>query len=362
MNCNRFILIWLICALLPVELFAQTYTDKKVKVFRTSPNIDVEIRNKYGLVHVETWDKDSVQFEIDLSIKANDREKLNKMQESIHFDFTPSKYKIIAQTTFNKARGLITEFVDVFMPSTVVVIDYTVKIPRSASLTIENKYGNIFLDDIYGDVSINLSNGDMTANKLLGNTTIRHNAGDSKIEEIKTGKVYISYGNMHLEKVDKLQLETRSSEIEVEEANLLKIKSKSDEYNITQTNEMFCEGSLTTLNITKLKSEMDGNFRYGEATINNISKSFSFMNLTSEFADIDLYFERNSTYNLDITHHRDVTIQLPNIYSKVETRELNPDEKILLTYGEVGSNVGVNSPKLKITALKKCTVNIIHKK
>ena len=364
MNYSRFIIIWLISALFSGILDAQTYaeTERKERSFKTSNDVTVEVFNKYGIVHVETWEKDSVKFIIDLKVEANNNEKLNSIKESILFDFTPSKYKIQAKTIFNKARGLITEFVDAFVPSTTVIIDYTVIIPKNASLKIDNKFGNIYLDDIYGNADISLSNGDITAKRLLGNTTIRHSSGDSEIDEIKTGKIFISYADMNINKVGNLTFDTRSSRIDIQQADYLKIKSSKDKYNVEQTNELYCEGSLTTLSISKLRTELNATLRYGGAKIDNISRSFHFLNLSSEYADIDLYFERNSSYNLDITHHQDAVIQMPRPYSKIETKELNPSEKLMLTYGTIGLNVGVNSPKLKITALKKCIVNIIHKK
>jgi hypothetical protein len=64
---------------------------------------------------------------------------------------------------------------------------------------------------------------------------------------------------------------------------------------------------------------------------------------------------------LDITHHEDVHLTYPANLSKLETKSIDEDNRLLLTYGPVGSNVKTTSPKMKIVAEKKCYVNIVQK-
>ena len=360
MNFNRLIVIWVFCTLLGGSLKSQVYTEQIERAFRASSSTAVEVQNKYGIVHVETWKKDSVKISIDFRVEANSQDKLNSVKNSIVFDFSPSKYKIQAVTTFSKARGLITEFVDAFVPSTQVVIDYTVYMPEKSPLIIKNKFGNIYLDELTGNVDIELSNGDLTANKLLGKTELKLSSGDSEIEEIKDGTILISYGDLIIGKAENLNLETRSSKVKIERANQLNIKSSRDKYNISQANKLRCEGSITTLKVDNLENEINCSLKYGGVSIDNIKKTFQFINLESEYADIDLIFERGSAYNLDVTHHQDVNMILPLQLAKIETKNIDADEKLMLTYGTIGT-ADVNSPKLKITALKKCVVSIIHK-
>lgn len=360
MNYNRLIVIWVFCTLTGASLKSQVYTEQIERAFRASSSTTVEVQNKYGIVHVETWKKDSVKISIDFRVEANSQEKLDNVKNTIMFDFSPSKYKIQAKTTFTKARGLITEFVDAFVPSTQVVIDYTVFIPEKSPLIIKNKFGNIYLDELTGNVDIELSNGDLTAEKLTGKTNLKLSSGNSEIEELKNGTIQIAYGDLVIKKAQNLNLETRSSKVKIEQANMLNIKSSRDKYTISQADELTCEGSITTLKLDNLENEINCSLKYGGVSIDNVRKTFQFINLESEYADIDLIFEHGSAYNLDVTHHQDVDMILPLQLARIETKNLDADEKLMLTYGTIG-NASVNSPKLKITALKKCAVSIIHK-
>lgn len=360
MNYKRFIVIWVFCTVLWGNLSAQVYTERIERAFRASNSTTIDVQNKYGMVHVETWKKDSVKISIDFRVEANSQEKLENVKSSILFDFTPSKYKIQAHTTFTKARGIITGFVDAFVPSTQVVIDYTVFIPEKATLQIKNKFGNIYIDELGGDVSIELGNGDLTANRLKGKTNLKLSSGDSEIEEINSGIIQISYGDLTIGLANKVELITRSSKVRIDKANDLTIKSSRDKYTISNADKLICEGSLSTLKVDNLEKEISCNLKYGGVSIDNIEKTFSFMNIESEYAEVDLIFERGSAYNMDITHHQDVKMILPLQLARIETKNIDTDAKLMLTYGTIGP-ANVNSPKLNITALKKCVVNIIHK-
>ena len=89
-------------------------------------------------------------------------------------------------------------------------------------------------------------------------------------------------------------------------------------------------------------------------------RNIKFINRTFfEYTDIDLIFEKGSVYELDISHHQDVILNLPVRIAKTEEKVLDKDERLILTYGKIG--YGTSASKVKINVPKKCTVNIIHK-
>jgi hypothetical protein len=140
----------------------------------------------------------------------------------------------------------------------------------------------------------------------------------------------------------------------------LKIDSRRDKIKITSVDKLSSTGYFSTFEIDNLTKELRSTLKYGNLTIDNIEKGFSFINVNSEYADIELVFDKNTSYNLDIAHHNDVYINLPASLAKVQTKDLDVEQKLKLTYGKIG-NADENSAKLKITAPKKCVINIIHK-
>jgi hypothetical protein len=361
MNYRIVLYLWLFLFLFPGRLKAQVYTDRKVASYQVSEKTSVEVSNKYGKINVITWDKDSVRFEVDVRFSAGNMDKLQKLKNNIKVEFAASKYYVIGKTTFNDIGSKIGDFVETFIPSNQVSINYMVYVPKQINLKIDNKFGDIYLDDFNGSLDLKLSNGDLKANKISGTPLISVSSGNGTINSITGGRVLISYSDIRIKQADNLDLESRSSRVTIDQGSNVKIDSRRDKLNIVTIENLSVTGYFTTVEIEDLKKEFRSSLKYGSLMVDHVDKDFTFLNVNSEYADIDLFFDRSTAYNIDITHHNDVTINLPAILAKVQTKDLDTELKLKLTYGKIGNASEEKSPKVKVTATKKCIINIIHK-
>lgn len=353
---------WLVLIFLsPERGAAQVYTDRKVRNFKVVQNATVDVSNKYGKVHVVTWDKDSVRFEIDLRLSANSYQKMDKQRKNIGFKFSGTSANVTAQTVFINKGGIISDFVDAYMPSDQVSIDYMVYVPKNIKLKIENKFGDIYLDDYHGELNVVLSNGDMKANKLTGAPNLNLSSSNVVINSISNGKIVASYSDIEVFNYAKLVLDTKSSVVTLEKGKDVDIDSKRDKYRLAVVDDFDADGYFSHFNVEQLTKELKCGLKYGDVRVRNISERFSFINIDSEYSDVDLYFARNTTYNLDIVHHNEAFINLPANLAKVQTKVMDESEKLMVTYGKVGSGSSDTSRKVKITATKKCQINIVHR-
>ena len=353
--------LWLVLFFFPGGLKGQVYSDHKVRKYKITEKTTVEVTNKYGKVHVITWDKDSVKFEVDLRISANSDQKMQKLRDNISFEFTATKYYVVAKTKFSNQAGIISDFVDAFIPSNRVTINYLVYVPKKSNLKIENKFGDIYMDDFEGNLDIILSNGDIKANTLTGSPTINLNSGDGTVNSISNGKIFAAYSDMRIKLARNLNMDTKSSRISINSAKDVTVNSSRDKYNIEEIESLNMTGYFTTVNIENLVKELRCSLKYGSVMVEQVYNSFSLINLDSEYADIDLFFKRSTSYNLDITHHNDVYINLPASLANLKTEDVDVPEKLKLTYGKIGNTATETSHKVKINATKKCIINIIHK-
>jgi hypothetical protein len=353
--------LWLVLFLYPGGISGQVYTDRKVREFKVTEKTSVEVSNKYGKIHVITWDKDSVKIEADLRISASNYQKMVKLRDNIHFEFDATKTFIVAKTVFTNQATIISDFVDAFIPSNVVSINYMVYVPEYVSLKVENKFGDIYMDDFNGNLEIILSNGDLKANKLSGAPIVRLSAGDGTINSISEGNIFASYSDLQIRDAGKISLETRSSVLKIDRCNELNIDSRRDKFEIKDINELSASGYFSVFNIDQLNRDLRCSLKYGNIMVQQVSDAFSFINIASEYTDIDLYFKKTVSYNLDISHHNDVYINLPGNLAKVETTVQNKDQKIMLTYGKIGTISDETSRKVNIIAPVKCNINLIHR-
>ena len=189
------ILLALLAVIWVNPFFAQMFTEEKkiVKSFKINTSTTVEVTNKYGRIQIIPWDKDSVSFEIDLFIKSDNLSRLQKVKNGIDFEFVNTKYYVLAKTNFeNQYNGFISElkelskdFTEIFSGAQYQVkINYLVMIPEYINIKVENKYGDVYTDNLKGDLTLDVSNGNFKANSLSGNNNIYLKFGNASINSM----------------------------------------------------------------------------------------------------------------------------------------------------------------------------------
>ena len=360
----KIILTYIVGIFSIISVNGQSFSDYITRSFKVKPAITVEIKNKYGKVHISPWDKDSVRFDINLEMSANNTSKLNRLRNSIDVDFTNTAFYIIAETEFGTTnRGFFSELMDMaeyLLPSDKVTIDYLVHVPRQATVKINNRFGDVFIEDHKGNLSLSLSNGDLKANQLSGKTDVNISSGDAEINFLNDGKLEIAYSDFHVKKANRLIVDSRSSRIMLDKVSYLKAISRRDKYYIRKTVDMFGDSYFSDLNIYELDNELNYSLKYGNINMEYVANNFSFLNINSEYTDIDIMIEDDARYEFDITHNKDVILSIPeNKIIDMGKKEVGEEGKEVLMYGSVGAENA--DSKIKITATKKCIINIMHK-
>jgi hypothetical protein len=342
--------------LIPAIAKPQVYerSRQESKEWKVSKETSLEMNNKYGNVHLYVWDKDSVKVNINMHIKASKQAKVDKIYEYIDFEFTENKYFIIARTRFNQQGEFWAEVSDLantfFSSGTKVQIDYSVYLPSSINVKIENKFGNIYTTDHYGKMSVILSNGDYKANDLKGSTDLNVSFGNATINSIESGKLSISYGELELGNAGNLTIESKSSTLNIEKAVSLTINSKRDKYNINQLGVLSGKTSFSYLTIKTFNSDLTLSTDYGEVNLGGISSEFRLIDLTSNYTDIQLKIPARASYTVDISHTVSTVIMAPENYSELKSETIDKKADLYKTTGTAG-----NGP------LKKGKVNIKSK-
>ncbi|KPL15865.1 MAG: hypothetical protein AMS26_06465 [Bacteroides sp. SM23_62] len=355
---SRYMVLAAILSVVVPGVGAQTYTDRQkiVRSFPANAETRLDVTNKYGTVHVVPWKKDSVHIEIDLFIKSSSTSKLEKLKKSVDFEFTDTKYYIIARTDFGGRGGSFFSDLKEIIPSkNQVKIDYTVHVPPSLNITISNKYGDIYIDDMKGSVSVNLSNGDIKANSLKGESNISLNFGNGIINELNNAKLNIAYADIEIQKAKQLNIESKSSKIRIYEAEILKTISRRDKFTVSRVDNLFGESWFSDIWLYRLGEEINYNPKYGALKVDSIANQFSFININTENADLRMIFNRKTSYQLEVLKHEDVVLQLPDEYGKLEV--IDQEVEAVHLKGMVGPNPNAGS-QVKIKAPKKCIINI----
>ena len=343
---------------------AQDHTDKRSvsRSFPASLETTLELVNKYGKIQVVTWDKDSVSVEVEMFLSESSASKLRKLKEDIKIDFTGTNNYIVAKTVIESERGrLASELKSI--GNTIkgtnkrMEINYLVHVPRHLDVVLNNKFGDIYMDDLEGQVDIVLSNGVLKANRLVGNSTITLNFADGMIKSLGSSTMKLSYSDIVLSEVSQLDLSSKSSKLNVDSVNVLKIDSRRDKLYFKKVEYFYGTSNFTQVWIYDFLRESDVYMKYGKLTIEHVIPSFSKIYVESDYTDVSLYFDRDASFGFDILHHEKSVLRLPG--EKVLAEESFDGKDHYTTVGTIGTGDPVG--KVNIDALQKCYINISFK-
>jgi hypothetical protein len=358
--------LYVMLLLLAIGIRAQVpdYTRQISRSFRISNAITVDISNKYGKVQVIPWNQDSVKFTIDLRIRAKDKAKLEKLRQNVDFEFTTGSYYVNARTSFgDNSTDVFKDLVDIagsyLSTNNSVSINYTVMVPAWANLKIENKFGDVYLENLEGPLNLTLSYGDLKVNRLSGRAEIKLTSGDGEMGYIKDGQVILSYGNVHIGEAARLTAQTRSSNLTIDKVSDLRLDSRRDKIYLNDVFSMSGTSYFSAINITSLEHDLTLTGRYGDYTLNNIKRSFTSVNLASEYTDLVLSFEKPMAFNAELIHHQDVVLLYPKSIASLKTSVLDAENKLFTTSGTFGA--GTRDSEVAIKVSRKCNVSISQK-
>lgn len=342
---------------------AQDHTDKRSlqRSFQASRETTLEVQNKYGKIQVVTWERDSVDVAVDLFLTESSPSKLRKLKDDIHIDFTGTNTYILVKTVIESERGrLASELRSVTHTITGsnkrVEVNYMIRVPEYMDVVLQNKFGDIFLDDLDGRVDIDLSNGALKASRLEGNCAISMSFASGMIHALGSATMDLSYTDLTLGEVNQLDVESKSSEVRVEKANVMKINSRRDKYHLQQVEYFYGNSDFSRVRVYDFIRESDLYMKYGELTIEHILPGFNRIYVESDYTDISLWFDPAGSFSFDILHHEKSVLRLPA--ERVTAEERYDGKSHFQTTGTAGTGEPVG--RLKIDALQKCYVNISY--
>lgn len=327
------------------------------KSFNIDTDTEVQISNKYGNIHIIPWEKDSVLFTIKLTVKANKESKADKLLDNVDFDFTATRYYIIAQTTFGRTTFFSDLANTMFSGGNNTQIDYYVNLPSYCPVKIDNKFGNVYFTDYNGEIDITISNGDFKAHDLYGASGIKVEFGNIFVNSLDNGELSLNYGELELKRSNEISVFSKSSRLEIEKVHLLDITSRRDKFYIDTADILDGELSFSFLEVKNMNWETKLSNNYGSVDLEIINNGFKGIDMNGEYTDISLGFVNPGEYSFEITHSSKTSLDLP--YEQLNIEELLIDKSIN-KYKTFSKSIKVNTPSI-ILKTNGGSVQIKHK-
>jgi len=336
-----------------VVAFAQVRQERDYdKSFSVEENSKVEIVSKYGEVIVQTWDLDSVRFEVLVKAEGRNSSVVRKSMERVNIRFRKVGSIISAVTQVENGSGffgnLMNEVEGVVGPNNKLQVDYQVWIPENVDLSVENKFGDVYLADLSGKVDLDVSHGDIKGNHIEQTMNLKHSFGKASFGNVKDGMLTLRGSEFIADEAGKLNFESASSEIIIEKIDRIQFNSRNDKIRLAEVSEITGEGSFTNLTTEYIGGSARLDFAYGDIYLSRINRDFNSIDITGKSTDINLVLDQASFIRTIIKGPEDKMI-LPNSMLTM-TKETFEEEGLISLSGDVG-NTNTRHSQLLIDAV-----------
>lgn len=314
------------------EDFNKTYKEK----YDVDKGASMVIRNKFGDIHCQAWDESNVDITVTIKVDAFSQEKANRVFEKIDVELGGTRTKVEGITTVGSISNA--DF----------SIDYNIRMPRWINIDLDNKFGDIYLDEADGMVKINLEYGAMEANAFNGpKTEFTIKFSNVEADFMKDGTLNIEYGEWKSSGAENLQLYSRFSEISIEKLAKLNIDSQYDEINIGNSGPVISISRFSGLNFEKISGDFDFDIEYGDLEVNYISAAFKEGKVRNSFAGVSLTFDPKTSMN--ISAEMDFgELSYPGSHASMNEETIGYTTKIYK--GKIGSSA---SPASQLSIISK---------
>lgn len=290
-----------------VALIAKTeeFENKISKNFNVNEKTLLKIDNKFGNVNIKNWQKNEVEINVSIVVDAKSKEKADKVFNKITIDISENKNIISAITNIENQSTFKIFYISSSNEHDSYSINYEINAPVYILLDLNNKFGDVFINELHSKSDINIKYGDLKANNLL-------------FPDVKPySKITLSYGSANIDKLTWCNYVSKYSDSEITESQALFIYSRYSEYVFDKNIAIICDskfddykidtcenfvltGAYNDVKIKKIIKQFVIDSKYGDYKISNISENFKKIKLITAFTDLSLGLSKKSNFKINL--------------------------------------------------------------
>ncbi|MGB1042392.1 MAG: hypothetical protein ACPGU6_03290 [Tenacibaculum sp.] len=271
------------------------------KNFAVSKNATLYISNKYGNVNVTTWNQNNIEIKVKITVKGNDLNNVENKLDAIDVLFEASENLVEARTKIESTKSNWSWWGS---NNINYKINYFVKMPITNNADLNNKYGNIELDELQGKANINCDYGNIEIDKLLNETNSINldYCGGSEINYMKSGSVNIDYSKLRIDNSENLNVNSDYATVRIGNTNNVKFNSDYGSVVVKDAATILGNSDYASLKIGTLRKKLKINTDYGSVRVQNIAKGFDSVVIDGSYAGIKLgtKSDNNFKFNIDL--------------------------------------------------------------
>lgn len=288
-------MVWLVFSLSHAVTAKTAYERNITFSFQVNNQAALQLENKYGNVTFYRWDKNQIQANITITVKAESEEQARKIAGEIAIEKSQSGNTVSLHTNYNVSNAS-SSFWNLFFNSGSVGrknirIDYKVYVPASlGKLTVQNKYGDVAGNHIPGDVEVVLHYGNFHLSDLPGHLKLDVDYGDGSLIDIASGTVHADYTDFHIDKVQNLQIRYKYSDLTIGQAGNVVLNGSYGDISAESIGNLQSQTAYGDYRIRNLDMRAAISSAYGDVHIDRTGRGLKQLSVTTRYADLFVGF------------------------------------------------------------------------
>ncbi|MBN2613061.1 MAG: hypothetical protein JXB00_16015 [Bacteroidales bacterium] len=289
--------------LLLASVFANDdgYKKKYKREYNVQPGTQLQIENKYGNVDIKNWDRKMISVEVTITVGGSNEEKAQNLFDQIDIQFSELGNIISVKTEFQEDFGKL------FQQNSGKLIDisYSVMMPATIPLQLENKYGNVYINELHSTSTIDIKYGNLKANRLLHNgekplmqVNLAYSSNTS-IQEAVWIKFDIKYSNVEVEDSKALVILSKYSKVFVTNGTSIVSESKYDTYRLGKLTNLVTTAGYTNFKVQEITEKLVAETKYSDFVAYKIPATFEGIKVISSYGNYTLAVEQGASYHID---------------------------------------------------------------
>jgi hypothetical protein len=300
-------LIWVFWLLVLLPAAAHPKDDTKLtktitRDYKIPRDGHVTIVNKYGPIIINTWDKDSIHVNIEVTAFGKNDKSVDKIMDRVDFDFSQNNQYLAMATVLDRSSGFFTElwnnigdYSKTLLSQNQLKIVYTVFLPATNDLDLTNKFGDIYLEDYSGNLEILLSHGNFRGGILSGRLDLDLSFGNADIKAIDDADLRLKATESEFKQIGDASIHSSSSEIIIDNIENLRIDSRSDRrLLIKHAHSIRGSSSFSKVQVNSFEKDLKMEMNYGSFYLNNLAPGFARLDLEGKTTEITLDFSQGN--------------------------------------------------------------------
>ena len=267
------------------------------KEYTVNSDAKVSIDNRYGDLNITTWDKNTVEIEVTITVKGDDLDSIEERLESIDVEFEANSNFVSAKTIFEKEQKGWSFWKKNNNVS--YKINYIVKMPKTNDVDLDNDYGSIYLGDLSGTADINCDYGKITVSELSANNNNINldYCSTSTIDFMKSGNVNIDYSKITVDESETIKVNADYSTVKLGKTKVVDFNLDYGSISIDEAVDVNGNSDYASMRFGTIFKNLEIETDYGAISVKRLAKGFENVSIDSEYAGIKIGVDEDAVFD-----------------------------------------------------------------